>query len=332
MSDKDMTESSIWADVSGEQLEAKAVDIPLDSDGGGFDQNGFDDQSFDDQGVVDAEATEVKKKPKFKVVYVIALIGVLGLGFAGYIGYSLYSKLFGGQGSVDTMASNVALVDTSAPLPAVVAAPAGADQQTLPVGEGTAPTDVPALADAKMVPLEAAPSPVAAAVPAPAVAEPAVPVATAPVTAPSTPAAPVLPAPTVAAVNAPSAAICPPVNAAPVCPSASNSNSTLPLVKRAAPRRVAKAYKPKAKVAAKVAAPAAVASTPNVQDVSAGRLSGFKVLAIEPKSGDHQQAWIRGRDGKMYIVREGDTFQGARVMAVRFDDGAVKTTAGDIRK
>lgn len=321
MSDKDISESSIWADVGGEKIEAKAIDIPLDSDGGGFDQNGFDDQDFDERGVVDAEATEVKKKPKFKVVYVIALIGVLGLGFAGYIGYSLYSKLFGGQGSVDTMASNVALVDTSAPLSAVAAAPAGADQQTLPVGEGTAPTDVPARADANMVPLEASPA-----------AEPAVPVAAAQVAAPSAPVTPALPAPSAAPPSAPYAAICPPVNAAPVCPSVSDSSSARPLVKRSAPRRVAKAYKPKAKVAAKIAAPATVASTSNVPDVSAGRLSGFKVLAIEPKSGDHQQAWIRGRDGNMYIVREGDAFQGARVMSVRFDEGAVKTTSGEIRK
>lgn len=289
MSDREKT---VWDEVDENNLQSNA----------GQTSAAKDDAAADDvdPGYVEAEAVEVKRKPGFKVIYVIALIGMLGLGFAGYIGYSLYSKLFGAEGAVDTMASGASLVDTSEALPASVQA--SQVQQTLPVGSGTSPTDVPAHPDDTMVPLDTMPS----------AAEPAVPVLPAPVS------------------SGPVAAVCPQVSASPVCPAVVEKSSTRPVVvKRAAPRREAKVYKQKPKAVTTAQAPVAPAV---LDEGTMGRLTGYKVLAIEPKVGEHQQAWIRGRDGKLYIVREGESFQGARVTSVLHADGAVKTTAGEILK
>jgi hypothetical protein len=189
----------------------------------------------------------------------------------------------------------------SVPLSAVPVADSGV-QQTLPVGGGTSPTDVPSQADTSIV-------------------------ANVPLDAPAAPA--VANANAVASFTPAPGANCP-VVAAPVCPAASNGASERAATKRVArtstTQKSGKKTKPKTQVAAAKSSPKVVSQ----QDL--GRLTGYKVLAIEPKSGDHQQAWIRGHDGKIHIVREGDAFLGSRVTSVRFADGAVKTTAGDIRK
>lgn len=294
-------DDDIWGEVdSPGNTGAAEPDIPIDDSMGDGPVFGEDQSSKP----VDVEA---RPKKQFKVIYVIALIGLMGVSFFGYIGFSMYQKIYGGAESSE-MAGGAALVDTAAVLPLSPQQSPKSEESTqfgsLPVGGGTSPSDVPPVADATLV---AAVEQLASVSPV----EPAVPAA-----------------PSVASA----APVCP-VALAPVCPSISASEPTQ--VKSPVKRP---AYKKQSQTRSAVAKKSIPSPTPEPAKVpegvesKLGRLSGFTVLAIEPKTGDHQQAWVRDAAGKMFIVREGDSIQGARVTSVRFSDGIVQTVAGDIRK
>jgi hypothetical protein len=123
-----------------------------------------------------------------------------------------------------------------------------------------------------------------------------------------------------------------------VCPQAETKSAVAKKKPVARPaRQVASAKSPmKASTARPVAAAASPASTaPQAASESSGdmgKLTNYTVLAFEPKTGPHQQAWIRGRDNRLYVVRAGDTLEGALVTSVNFASGAVMTTRGEIRK
>lgn len=305
MSTTDKNDDGVWSEVDTNDRIAGATEEQPDD----FrESQPPTDDSLDD--VVEAKAKEVKRKSKLNpIVLVIGAIAIAGLGFGGYISYSLYTKMFGSAESVDDAAGGYSgLVDSTSSMPTMPSADVAAGAPAaLPIGSGTMPTDIPATVNDQMVASE----PVAAA-----------PASTASAANPSASLA--LPA-----AGSPPAA-CPVVAPAPSCHSVAEKPARVSVDKRSAPRRIASSVKHKP--SAKAAVPAAKTDVAVPVEKGPGKLSGYTVLAIEPKTGDHQQAWIRGSDGRMYIVREGDSFQGARVTSIRFADGAVKTTVGDVRK
>ena len=58
---------------------------------------------------------------------------------------------------------------------------------------------------------------------------------------------------------------------------------------------------------------------------------GYSLLAINPRTGDFQQAWVRDAAGKLRIVSAGDRIGSLQVLRVDGDKGEVLTAAGVIR-
>jgi hypothetical protein len=282
----------------------------------------------DSSDVSDTSETEGKRS-KGKLLFIIATIALLALGSAGYIVYSFFQKLnpqptsqmeasgtavlvdvpeTAQEGtsstgtldpdSVNTAAPTAAPVDPQGSLP--VAAPTGTQVETSPVV-----TDPSSASVSSGTGVPAAP-PVVAAVPQ------------------SPPAC--VPAPqtcTLAETEKPRSAKPRPALARDQQAAKRSSSSA----KADAESRTKKAQ------AASTQKNASAADGPSVESRSdLGRLTGYKVLAIEPRSGEHQQAWIRNPEGRMFIVRAGDSLEGARVKSVSFDLGIVTTERGVIRK
>jgi len=270
----------------------------------------------DEMPIIDAEDRH-KPAKKSHAGLVIAFIGLLVVGGVGAAGYSFYNRMFSTPATGVELAGGATLIGTD-PIPISASEQAAADAAALPYNaSGRLPDDMPAAPNPNLVsspdlgiqPLDATPA-----------LMPASPAVDAPIAL--VPAAALLPVPSFPA--------CPAVKAAPAC-----AASPPVAAKKSQPKRVVRSELPAHVVAKAPAKPAgslgsSVAS--GVPVVALGRLTGFKVMAIEPKSGAHQQAWLRDPEGKLFIVREGDSFQGARVRSVSFVDGLVATDAGYIRK
>lgn len=68
-----------------------------------------------------------------------------------------------------------------------------------------------------------------------------------------------------------------------------------------------------------------------IPEVGLGVLTGYRIESIEPNFGQHQIAWIRGKDGRLSVVAVGDAFDGGRVLKVDGASYSVRTTQGEIR-
>jgi hypothetical protein len=76
----------------------------------------------------------------------------------------------------------------------------------------------------------------------------------------------------------------------------------------------------------------------NAGDPSAGegprrteQLMGYSLLAINPRVGDFQQAWVRDSAGRLQIVSSGDRLGSVQVLRIDGAKGEVQTAAGVIR-
>lgn len=323
-------------------------------DFGGFDAEQEAQDQVDPATVVDAEAREAAPK-KRSMLPVIAGIGLVVLGLFGFISYQFVQKFFPSEGAqAEQSAGSSILADSSfdAPPASPSTAQEPAASTVIPLGKsgdgGVPDGQVPvALEQPQAVPPSSAgqsaepvalapasvvsPAPVAAplAAPEPTKVEtavvPAVPVAAAPaIASPALEAARTVTKP----AAAPEAAVAKPVvqaqRAKPARPVKANSNA----------KPAQKAASPKPRQTAKASGIKPDASRAPVIDErasDAGRLSGYSILAFEPKHGAFQQAWIRDPEGKITVVGKGDSVAGARVSEVSFADGVVKTTRGQIR-
>lgn len=305
-------DDSIWGDdSSGDQLTNDE-----EPEGGNFDE-------VNHVGGEDSETTPIdsegEKRGSAKILVVIAAIALSVLGGAGYIVYSFIQKLnpkpvsaevsgpavlqdvpdaapasLVSQGSLDLPNTAVAApVDPQGSLPVTSSAPVET------VVEASAPTTpIDAVAPGAAVHAAAPPTPPAC-VPAPQVCSP--------VDKPS-PSKP---------KSAPKSAAAPGETSL----KRSTKATQTPRPERSSKTRDSEAQKPSADRQPRV----------ETRD-DLGRLTGYKVVAIEPRSGEHQQAWIRNAEGRLFIVRAGDRLEGARVNSVSFDLGAVTTDRGVIRK
>jgi hypothetical protein len=75
----------------------------------------------------------------------------------------------------------------------------------------------------------------------------------------------------------------------------------------------------------------ASASASPVEQAGTATLTGYRIESIEPRFGEHQNAWIRSRDGRLRVVSAGDAFDGGRVVQVDGASYRVQTTHGVIR-
>lgn len=321
-------------------------------DFGGFEAEQDTQDQVDPSTVVDAEAREAAPK-KRSMLPVIAAIGLVVLGIFGFISYQFVQKFFPSEAAqAEQAAGSSILADSSFDAPP--ASPSTAQEPVastvIPLGKPSE-TDVPdeqaavALEQPQPVspstaaqPVEtvsAAPAPVPAPVAAPvATPEPTKTVAAAAPVAPVVPVASASPSPaaTVAeSVAKPAATIVAPAKPAVQAPrvrptrTVKANNAAKPVHKPASakPRQTAKA--------SGIKPDASRAPVFDERASDAGRLSGYSILAFEPKHGAFQQAWIRDPEGKITVVGKGDSVAGARVSEVSFADGVVKTTRGQIR-
>ena len=58
---------------------------------------------------------------------------------------------------------------------------------------------------------------------------------------------------------------------------------------------------------------------------------GFTLLAINPHTGDFQQAWVRDAKGKLQVLSAGDRLGALQVLRIDGAKSEVVTTAGVIR-
>lgn len=61
------------------------------------------------------------------------------------------------------------------------------------------------------------------------------------------------------------------------------------------------------------------------------QLMGYSLLAINPRVGDFQQAWVRDSAGRLQIVSSGDRLGSVQVLRIDGAKGEVQTAAGVIR-
>ncbi|MEJ8837587.1 hypothetical protein [Ramlibacter sp. AN1133] len=278
----------------------------------------------DGEHVVDTTATEVPTPAKNSIVpkLVIGLVMVAVLGATGSGLYKLYRGMFPPpeiaaaepQVEVPRQPPSAAAALPGVAQPAGVASTIGAAPAT-PQIDPTAVAAAPSAATVASTPSLVAPA--AKPVDAPVVAAPkastAAPVATPPAAAEPLAVAEAKPAHQAAALRA-------------------SKPHTAPKPGRAA-TQVASSQHVKAKPARR-AAPAT--STPpdvasDVEQSASAVLVGYRVESIEPRFGEHQNAWVRRRDGRLVVLSAGDAFEGGRVTRV---DGAafqVQTTNGVIR-
>jgi hypothetical protein len=94
-------------------------------------------------------------------------------------------------------------------------------------------------------------------------------------------------------------------------------------------RPVAKRAAPKASISAKAPTKSTTGST--TQRHSAEMVIGYTLLAINPRTGDFQQAWVRDGAGKLQIVGAGDRLGSLQVLRIDGLRGEVVTGAGVIR-
>jgi len=331
-------------------------------DFGGFEGGQEAQDQVDPSTVVDAEAREAAPK-KRSMLPVIAGIGLVVLGLFGFMSYQFVQKFFPSEtAQAEQAAGSSILADSSFDAPP--ATPGTAQEPVsstvIPLGKSvdagvsdepsSVALDQPQVAPPSSVgsavepvtppPAQVVePAPVAAPLASPepakplAAAVPAVPVGVAP--------APALPAPAVAeGVSKPATT----VTAKPAASPEVAASKPAVQAPRAKPNRTVKPSNPtrsaqrgatsKPRHTAKASAIKPDASRAPVIDErasDAGRLSGFSILAFEPKHGAFQQAWIRDPEGKITVVGKGDSVAGARVSEVSFADGVVKTTRGQIR-
>lgn len=58
---------------------------------------------------------------------------------------------------------------------------------------------------------------------------------------------------------------------------------------------------------------------------------GYTLLAINPRTGDFQQAWVRDSQGKLQILSKGDRLGSVQVLRIDGEKGEVVTAAGVVR-
>ncbi|MDF2461832.1 MAG: hypothetical protein K0Q43_67 [Ramlibacter sp.] len=213
----------------------------------------------------------------------------------------------------------------SATVPAVIAAAnASAPAEPAQVAAVKAASSDPSTASAVAAVLANAQRavPVPAAPPAPVAAAAQVPVATA--AAKPAPKVEEGTGPKVAAVAAePVPGAAPPKKA----DRAKRTNRSAAVRSRAS--RAAKSQAPTGGSKAKVTNQAVEAE--RAPEHTAGVLVGYTLLAINPRTGDYQQAWVRDALGKLQIVGKGDRLGTLQVLRVDGARGEVLTPAGIIR-
>ncbi|MDO9099719.1 MAG: hypothetical protein Q7V53_03095, partial [Caldisericota bacterium] len=298
----------------------------------------------------DVESTDSSKPAKKRsILPVLIVVAIAGLSAAGYVGYGLYQKLFA-TGEI-SRSGGVSLIDTALSaepkqsLPGIETAGTGS---TLPIsnsGNGGAPVDddlAPFVTVTGPSP-EAVPAVnpvgVAVAVPQQPVAAPATPTVAPPLAAVAkTPVAPITVAPaeikpTVVSGSAPAVAVAVASPVARPTPALRSPAVEAPVQKRrpAARNQVAKRPAREYISAVRSRPPRAAVATQNGTN-DLGRLLNYTLLAIEPKHGSFQQAWVRDATGKVRIVAKGDLIDGARVTDVQFALGRVMTDRGEMRK
>lgn len=97
-------------------------------------------------------------------------------------------------------------------------------------------------------------------------------------------------------------------------------------VKKSSSVKRSQASKPRSQAKKKPAAAKAPAA------VAAGSsLPGATLMSIYPKSGPHQQAWIQLEDGRIRVMRVGETVAGKRITRIDGSSNVVHTTGGAIR-
>lgn len=349
-----MNEQSPW-----DQLEDGQSDTFGPDKNGVIDLTQLESEQSSSNVAEDVEPTDrpAKKRSILPILIGIALVGV---GAAGYVGYGLYQKLF--PSAEVSRSGGVALIDTAmAPVPApsmpgmdsteagsslpITASNVGSS--SLPISSSAQPDVDDDLAPFAAV-MNSRPSTgsdgVSGSVEAAVVSDPKVTVET---TAPLAVAAPavqqqIVDVPKTEAMSSPKPASDPvlpavitPGESAAGAASKGASTKVQPSRMPATHKAVSTAEvrkKARSTVAAERPRTSSDRRAPVQSSEDLGRMISYSLLAIEPKHGAYQQAWIRDASGRVRIVGKGDVIDGARVTEVQFARGRVMTDRGEIRK
>lgn len=359
-----MNEQSPW-----DQLEDGQPDTFGPDKNGVIDLTQPESEQSSSNAAEDVEPTDRPAKKRSILPFLIG-IALVGVGAAGYVGYGLYQKLF--PSAEVSRSGGVALIDTAmAPVPApsmpgmdsteagsslpITASNVGSS--SLPISSSAQPDVDDDLAPFAAV-MNSRPSTgsdaVSGSVESAVVSEPKVTVeSTAPlaVAAPATgesdrnaPAVQqqIVDAPKTEAMSSPkpaSVAVLPavitPGESAAAAASKGASTKVQPSRKPATHKPVSTAEvrkKARSTAAAERSRTSSDRRAPVQSSEDLGRMISYSLLAIEPKHGAYQQAWIRDASGRVRIVGKGDVIDGARVTEVQFARGRVMTDRGEIRK